>query len=458
MFIVFAAVLLALVAIPAVCAASNLEVRQVDKGSVIISELDNPAVFDFVINNKGGKGYYEIYSFVGVAFSPRGTFELTPGENKMEVKAWPGAEARKRTGPFIFDYQIKGAGDDIYSGKITIAIVGLKDTLEIKPENVHYGDEVASVTIYNTQNTNLEKLGIKFKSALFEGEKEISLAPLEKTTISFDINGEKAKKLVAGPYVLTADIALDGAKTRLDGVVNYLEKQNTSIVARTGGIIIRTTEVTKKNEGNTEVTDKIEVRRNILTRLFTTHSAAPMRTERKGIFVYYEWEKELKPSEMWSINTTTNYTFPFLFVILVAFAAVMVYIYSRTSVVLQKRVSYVKTTGGNFALKVRVNVKARKSVEGLDVIDRIPSATKLYEKFGVLPSKIDEVTRTMTWNIGRLNAGEERAFSYIIYSNIKIFGAFELPRASARFIRDNKQEITSSNKTFFVSDVHAQTD
>ena len=87
-----------------VSADINVETR--DKGSVVIAELDNPAVFDFIINNPGPADNIEIFSFVGVTFSPRGGFDLPSGTSTIEVKAYPNKEVRNIRGLYTFEYQM----------------------------------------------------------------------------------------------------------------------------------------------------------------------------------------------------------------------------------------------------------------------------------------------------------------------------------------------------------------
>jgi hypothetical protein len=77
---------------------------------------------------------------------------------------------------------------------------------------------------------------------------------------------------------------------------------------------------------------------------------------------------------------------------------------------------------------------------------------KLYDKFGKAPDKIDKATRRLFWNINRLDKGEERVFSYIIYSQINVVGGFELPQAQSSFKLDDVTKRVFSNKTNFVMD------
>ena len=79
-------------------------------------------------------------------------------------------------------------------------------------------------------------------------------------------------------------------------------------------------------------------------------------------------------------------------------------------------------------------------------------AAKIYEKAG-MPHKFDERIGKLSWKVDRLNAGEERIFSYIIYSTVRIVGRLELSPATAHFVHEGKSTYVHSNRTYFVSDV-----
>ena len=141
-----------------------------------------------------------------------------------------------------------------------------------------------------------------------------------------------------------------------------------------------------------------------------------------------------------------------LLILLIILGVYFVYTFSRTTVVLKKRCSFVKTKGGEFALKVMLNLKAKKAVDNIEIFDRIPMATKLYQKAG-MPHGFDEKNGKLSWKVDRLNAGEDRIFSYIIYSNIRIVGRLELSPAVAHFVKDGKPTYIHSNRTYFISDI-----
>lgn len=432
--------------------ALDLTVSKNETIPIVISELQNPAIFNLSINNLGTSEQVEMYSLVGVSFEPKGKFLLPAGTSNLMVKAYLDDAARANDGVYAFDYEIKGTSG-AFKDRLTIKVVKLKDVFEITPLSVRYGDSNIIIKVRNVQNIELKDVKVKLKSVFFEGEKTLSFSPFEGFDVTLPVKSESVKDLAAGPYIVTSNLELGNTTIKLENIVKYLEKENIAMEKTGRGWIIRTTTIKKTNEGNLAVPDRIEVTKNILTRLFTSFSVVPLSTERKGLFVHYMWEKELNPGESWSIDVRTNYTLPFVLLVLIAFSAVAVYLYSKTAVVVRKRCSFVRTRGGEFALKVILHVKARKSVDNIEIFDRIPRATKLYEKAG-MPHKFDERIGCLSWKIDRLNAGEERVFSYIIYSTIRIVGRLELSPATARFVQDGKSTYVHSNRTYFVSDIH----
>ena len=127
--------------------------------------------------------------------------------------------------------------------------------------------------------------------------------------------------------------------------------------------------------------------------------------------------------------------------------------FSRTNLSLKKRVTFVKAKGGEFALKVSVMITARKFVERVNVIDRLPPITKLHERFGgETPRKIDVHNRRLEWYFDRLQEGESRMISYIIYSRIGVLGKFALPKTTAIYEKDGEVHEAESNQAFFIAE------
>lgn len=433
-----------------ISSASALQVTKEDKGSVVIAELQNPAVYEFTIQSDI-RDTLQLYSLVGIDLTPRGSFDVSQGLNKVEVRVYPSAQYFKRPDNYLFEYYIKGS-QDLIKDTIELRVVSLADTIALAPRNLHPDDDSISVDVRNSKNTNLNNVTLKFSSAFSNAEREVSLKPYGSINVSLPIDREKSAKLTAGSYILTAQVFAEKAKVNVEGVITYLEKQSTSIARSSEGFLARTSTVTKKNEGNVVVVDEVSMKKDILSRLFTAVSPEPDSVKRSRLLVTYTWSKQLQPAESWIVKTETNYTLPFIFLVLIIAIGSFVHVYSSTSVRVSKSVSHVRTKGGEFALKVRIAVKANSHVDNIKISDTLPAMTKLYEGYGIKPDKIDAGMRRLSWGIQSLQAGEERVLSYIIYSTLNIVGRFELAPAMAVFEKNGKLHETLSNRAFFVSE------
>jgi len=442
--------MLAMVCISSVLAFS---VQKTDVSSVIVKEAANPAIYNFTITT-GYSGSAELYSIVGIDLLPRGAFEVSAGVNNIEVRAFPADKYREQMGNFVVEYYLKGS-EPLFKDNIAFRVVSIKDVLKVNPSNLHPDDSFLNLSITNSENVNLENIDVTLDSEFFTTSKKMTIKPYETISIILPVDKTKTAKLTAGRYMVSAKIETENSKIKLDGIINYLEKQGTSLVKSSEGYIIRKTIVTKKNEGNTIVQDNITLNKDAISRLFTSFSVSPSKVVRKGLSTEYTWNKQLLPSESWGVSTTTNYTLPFLFLILIIVISFLVKIYYMSALSITKRCSYVKTKGGQFALKVSVSIKAKTHVDKVQVIDLLPGMTKLYEHFGVKPSKIEPGTRRLFWNIDHLQSGEERIFSYIIYTTVNVVGRFELPSATVIYEKEGKTHELLSNRAFFMSETSA---
>lgn len=439
-----------LLLVPLVAGAVSLSV--VDEGSVVVAELDNPARYSFTIN-AGGEDTLELYSLVGVTFSPRGSFDVEDGSQKVDVLAFTNRDIRKREGIFSFEYFLTSRLSGIQSDILQLRVASLQDTLEVYPVNMRYLDTSLTFILKNNQNARLENLTLTFSTPFFTEQKSVSLSPFGTANVTIAIDSEKRSKLAAGAYIVEVEVAQpQGGKGVIEGTLHYLEQQGTSVSETSEGFVIRQKTVEKTNAGNVVVADSITIQKDIISRLFTSASPAPAEVKRSGLSLSYIWNEQLQPGESWSVTVTTNYTLPLLILLLVIVISFLVHIYTSTAVVVRKQVSYVKTKGGQFALKVRLVVRAKHHVDSVQVIDRLPGMAKLYEQFGLRPDRLESATRRIFWDVGALQAGEERVFSYIMYSDIKPMGRFELPAATTVFEHKGKTHEVMSNRAFFLAD------
>jgi hypothetical protein len=433
--------------------AADLTVVKVNENPVIIAETNNNATYTLrITNNEAYADTFRIYALVSATIYPKESFTIASGETKtLEVSIVPHKEVRRdKRDRYAFEYQIKGDRAGYFKDSFTIKIVDLKDVLEFSVDNIPLQASETTLSLKNLENAYVDDLKIIAKSKFFEFSQTVSLGPKETRTFTTPIT--LAKQIPADTYPVDISYRFNDRTIEIQTDVKYLEKGGVSVSESSSGFIIKKTTMTKANEGNIKTTATISTQKNLLTRLVTLYSEPPTTSERSGLFVTYTWEKELGVGESYTVTVTTNYTIPLLLLLLVVAVALFTRYLVTGKVSVKKRVSLVHTKGGEFALRVTLRVKAKKNVDNVVVIDRIPGHAKLYDKFGIRPHRMNESSRTIEWDMRSLSAGEERVFTYIIYSKINIVGTFELPAASVSFNHNGAQEHTYSNRTYFAAE------
>ena len=446
--------LLALILSISLVSAIDLEIEKKPINDVIISELDKPAVYSLTIKNNGERDSFEMYSLVSVDIEPKTPFSLSRGETKeITIRITPSETIKKNPGVFSFVYKIKGFNTGTQEDILTMDIVNLKDALQVTSESINPDSKNALITIENLENFNFENIDAKFSSVFFSFSQSLSLESLESTTFTVPLDSEKLSSLMAGSYILTADLTIDGYEETLESTIKFLEKSGISTDESEEGFFIKRVDIEKRNDGNLPAVAEITIEKNTLSRAFTTFSLAPSKTERTGMTTSYYWAKELRPGESLNVVAKTNWIIPIVLVIAIVVLAVLSNIYLKSDLKLTKKISQVRTKGGEFALKVTIHSRARKYIEKINVVDKLPPIVKLYKRYGtIVPDKIDEKNRRLEWNIESLNEGEDRILSYIIYSKIGVVGRFELPPAKAIYEKSARIKETRSNRVFFVSE------
>lgn len=446
--------LLLLVLLIPLIQVSALELSTEDRGSVVIKQFDNPAKFKLSIRSVGVKDTCEIYSLVSVKMTPTGTFDIEAGKtNVIEIGASPSKRVRNDiAGFYIFEYQVKCRNDGISKANLRVKIVDLNDVLSIDSSGLKPGDEELTLLLKNLENTHLENLDINFKSEFFNYDTKVSLAPLGNEVVTIPVNVVALQKKTAGRYPVILTVKSGDNEVEIVRDIEYLEKGALAVSEIREGFLVRKTEYKKTNEGNIPIVAEITDTKGLIGRLFTSHNPNPQSSESKGFSVVYTWRQELAPGESIVASSKTNYTLPFVLLVLIVIVIGVVKFTALKPVNVRKSVSLVKTKGGELALRVRISVKARNHVDNLQIIDRVPNIMKLYDKFGIKPDKIDMTTRRLIWNLPQLNAGEERVYSYIAYATVKIFGKVELPATTAVFEKNGQTHEVMSNTAFLAAE------
>lgn len=425
---------------------------EIDTGVVIIG-LKEPAIFNVNITNTGTNEIFKIYNVLGFTMAPSEEIKIPVGEKTtIQISVYPRENFDYR-GFYTLQYFIKDSLGSETPQQLTFKIVDLKDVFEFGSSEIDPRENTMKIYLYNKENFNFKEINAKFSSAFFNFEQKLSLTPYEKKEFVININKEDAKKLMAGFYTMTSEITVEGEKAKVYGTLQYIEKDIVTSISKDYGLIVSTKTIKKTNEGNVISTSETTIKKNIISRLFTTFSPEPDSVERTGGTVYYSWKKEIKPGESLEIIVKTNWLFPFLIILLILIIVIIVKRTSKKDLEVSKKVSFVNAKGGEFALKVSIILHARKHVESVSLIDMLPPLVKVYERFGAeKPFRLDEKRKKIEWDIGEMNEGDKRIISYIIYSKIGVVGKFALPTATAVYEKDGKLHESISNRAFFVAE------
>ncbi len=431
----------------------NLTIDKVSSGEVMIAGLNRPASLDFKITNNEASTSLEFYNLVGFRIFPAGKIPIDAFETKeITLEIYPIGDFTYE-GFYTFQYFIKADDGSEIERTLTFKRIKLEDAIEIGASSFDPESSSIDVFVRNNENFNFGDMTAKLSSPFFNVEKTFSLEPNEKEIITISLNKEDFKQLVAGFYTMKAEINADEAKAVLETGLQFSEKDIVTTTQRDFGLVVNTKTIKKINEGNAITPTETIVKKNIISRLFTTFNPEPDSVNRNGFSITYTWSRVLKPAESFEVAVKTNWLFPVLIVLLVVVIVALAKQYTKTNLEIRKRVSFVRAKGGEFALKVHITAIANKHVEKVNVIDRLPLMVKIYERFGTeTPSKVDEKNRRIEWYFDKLEQGEVRSISYIIYSKVGVFGKFELPSAKAIYEREGKLHESDSNKAFFVAE------
>ncbi len=432
--------------------AINVNIEKQSSNEVLIKGINMPAVFDIKITNLGEPDKFKFYNLVGFMISPE-TISLNHGETKeIMLRIFPIGDL-KINGPYTFAYTIKGQDNSEIDQQLTVKIMDLKDSFEIGADEFDSSTSSLNIYINNKVNFDFDQINAEFTSPFFNFEKTFSLAPNEKKSFEVQLNKEDFKKLMAGFYTLNAKITAGEEKADVEGTIKFVEKNLVTTTEDDLGFIITTKTIEKINEGNVLEKSQTVIKKNILSRLFTSFNLQPDIVERKGFIIYYTWNKEIKPGENLKIIIKTNWLFPLLVILFIVTIVALAKQYSKKNLVLKKKVSFVKAKGGEFALKISIIINARKYIEKVNIIDRLPPLVKIHERFGgEHPKRINEKSKRIEWGFEKLEAGENRILSYIIYSKIGVLGKFALPTATAIYEKEGKIHETQSNRAFFMAE------
>ena len=438
--------------------AIDLEINKTSHDEVLLLDLNMPATINLDVKNNGLADSFLFYSFFGMGIEPAERIFIDSGETK-HVKLTVAPGSNPGTGFSTFDVFVQARDKSEQSVRVTLQMVYLKDAIEVGAEDLDPDSNSMSVYVYNKVNYDFDNVYADFESSFFKFSKSFSLAPHEKKTFTVNLNKNEFNKLLAGFYTLNTKLSYKNATANLDSPIKFVEKDILVTTKKEKGIIVNKKIITKTNEGNVIVNSETTIKKSSISRLFTSFNPEPTIVNREGGKIYYTWAKDLDPGESLEIVVKTNWLIPFIVLLLLVLIIVLAKKFLGNTLSIDKRISFVKARGGEFALKVTLTLRAKKYVEKVSITERLPALVKIYEKFvGEQPSMVDPNKRILKWNFEKLEEGEKRVITYIVYSKVGVLGRFALPPTLALYERNGKIKESTSNKAFFVAEAIGKND
>lgn len=431
--------------------ASAISINDSVLKDAIIPELNHPAEVNLIVSDMNS-GDYNAYTLTDVKIVPTETFRLDSPTDSVKLLVYPTPEL-KTEGYYSFTYFLREERTEAnIEDKMLVNIMPLKSALEITSEANDMNKDTVRFFVRNRANADLKNLNVNFSSALFKLENQKFDLDAYSTKI-FDVAVPNLKTIQAGSYLVNGNVEVVSGSGSIEGKVYIGEKKGIDTTDEKKGFIIRTQDITKTNVGNVPEEVNVVVERDAFSRLFTTFNVDPNEVDRDGWKVTYIWNKKLGPSERFEVIAKTNFVFPVLVLIAALFIVLGFQKFYTQKVEVSKSVSPVRTKGGQFALRVRVTVKAKDNVQNVSLVDKIPAVVKVHENFGVAePNKVDLKNRRIEWNFGNMNSGETRTVSYIVYSTVGVVGRFALPSSVVVFEQNNEIHEVESNQVYFLSE------
>ena len=340
--------------------AISVDVEKTSSKDVLIRDVNLPVIVSLDVTNNGEGDSFQFVNLLGFPMLPVEAVQIGPGETKeVKLTIYP-RENFNYLGFYKFEYNIIGSDSSIVTENFILNMIELSDAFEVGSEEFNENESQIKLYIENKNNFNFGEIHAKFYSPFFEFEEDFEIGAFEKVEFDVDLKKEDFEKVMAGFYTLEVEIDIDGEVADFEGLINFEELDSLITRDRDFGWLIDTRIVEKINEGNIISSAEVVLNKNILSRLFTSLSPDPYSVDRDGLSVEYTWKTVLNPGERLEVVVKTNWLFPLLIIILVVGIVAFARKYSKTNVVLRKKVSFVKAKGGEFALKVSIFVKARK--------------------------------------------------------------------------------------------------
>jgi len=433
-------------------ASAELEIVKTAVSDVVVTELGNQAEFNILIKNSGPSDNFQVYTLVsGITLTPEDSFYISKdGEKEINVKISFDEKMLKGRESFGFEYRIAGDKSGVTKDILSVRVFSLGSAVTVTSKDIQFNQKEATLVVKNRANYTFQDISINAKSEFFNKNYQLSLGAYEEKSFAAELDQDRLGRAIGGEYLLSYTVSKGIASGKGTSIFSFRELTNIKTEEKTSGILTRTFTSNKINIGNSKAFVRIFVEKGWFTKLFTSTNIEPSDIEKQNGKTILVFEKELMPDETFTVIVKTRYWIPLLLLIALGAAAWMIFVEGRKCISVKKKVVFVKTKGGEFALRIVLYVRALKNIQKVSITERIPGIVKIFKKFGLIePTNIDEKKRIVEWKFDSMNAGEERVVSYIVYSKIGIFGKFELAPAIAIYDCNGQVYEEESNRVVF---------
>ena len=314
----------------------------------------------------------------------------------------------------------------------------------ITPEYIDYKRPTTiKLVITNKYKIDLKDLDVKLSNSFIDLSEKIDITKEQIRTDEFGLNFDHEIK--GGTYPLTVLIT-SGDKVFLNkdlqisiGINSNLKEIN----EREESLLIKTDIIKKINEGNSDVQETFIRKLSLSQRLFTRYDPQPDEIISEAEGYVAKWNLKIAPGETLTMRITTDYRSPILLAIIIIGIGYLFYSWQYRSIRVTKKVMTIHSTQDTIgAIKVLINLKNKggSAIHRVRVVDRIPQLEHNPTHFtGLEPSTINRGNGiTLTWEIARLNPGEEKVFSYKIDDKVFIKRRINLPGTYVKYEEGNK--------------------
>lgn len=389
-----------------------------------------PAIFELTIANHNSADVFNVFT-INTDFSfQQISVPVSAGKTKtVKLKIYP---QTKTTGLYDVTVIIKSQlTSEFVEVGARIRFVNVEEAIKMDliPSSLKVSDKKVTLVVKNLENLDLGNIKMDLKSQIFSKTFEFKLG--EKETKKFDIDVDLSKA-EGGRHNISINLYV-GDKSFYKNIPYNLEViRDLKKYEEVSGFLVQQRRVVFENKGN--VKEKISIVQNttIFEKLFSYFSVKPSFSVTGGV-IKEKWNLIVDPYSTKTIVVKTNYLIPLLILAFLIIGFAFTVSYQSKRIVVSKTAMRVKSNRGS-AFKITIRVRNRKeAIRDVRVRDFLPKNMKVYSKFDFMkPTTIS--SNYVEWSLPIIHEGEERIFTYYIYTEKPYTGELFLPPAVVNYL------------------------